>query len=160
MSPREALDPLEILRTRRQEGAYTFWGVDATFTATMSARLEATGTYSWIDRNVLPDGASDSISLIVPRSKGAATLRYRNDRVRFAAAVEGRVLGDFRTSSRTTESIPGYAVLDASLAYQLPWTAGVGVSVKGSNLVKHLHREIDGAPALGRLVVCKLQVQF
>lgn len=160
VSPQEALDPLEILRARRQEGSFTFWGVDATVTTVLSPRFEVTGTYSWVNRNFLPDVASDSITLIVPRNKGAAALRYRNDRVRLAASLEGRAVGEFRTSSRTTGTIPGYAVLDASLAYQLPWTAGVALSVKASNLFNHLHQEIDAAPELGRLVVSRLQVRF
>jgi iron complex outermembrane receptor protein len=160
VSPQEALDPLEILRARRQDGAYTIWGTDATFTAALSSRVEVTGTYSWVNRNFLTDVASDSIAMIVPRNKGAAGLHYRNDRVGLAAALDGRAVGGFRTSSRTAGFVAGYAVLDASLAYQLPWTAGVGVSVKASNLLNHVHREIDAAPAIGRLVVSKVQVRF
>jgi outer membrane receptor protein involved in Fe transport len=162
VSPREALDPLEILRTRGQRWGYTLWGVDASLTVALGSHLDLTGTYSWVNRNhLLVDAATaDSLALNAPRSKAAARLRYRNDRLGLAAALEGRAVGGFRANTATVNSVTGYAVIDASAAYQLPWTTRLVVSVKATNLLNHRHREIDGAPTLGRLVLSKMQVRF
>jgi iron complex outermembrane receptor protein len=162
ISPREARDPVDILFVRRQGGAYTVWGADASLTATVSSRVEVTGTYSWVSRNIILDvPTAGTIGLSVPRNKGAVAVRYRDERRGFTAALEGRAVGAFETrSGLIREQTDGYGVVDAHVAYRLSPTTGITLSVDAYNLLDHRHREIGGAPAIGRLVVSRVQVHF
>ena len=161
ISPKEASDPQEILRARRQGGVYTFWGSDLGLRIALSSRVDLEGSYSWISQNLMPDVDPDAphdITLVVPKKKGAATLRYHDDRVGLVAALGARVIGDFIATTMTYEVVEGYNAVDASVAYPLPWTAGVTVAIKASNLFNNLHRELAGQPAMGRLIVARVRV--
>src|SRR5262249_44397151 len=121
VSPQEAKDPQEILRARRQGGAFTIWGSDLGLMVALSPHVDLEGSYSWVSRNLLLDVDPDDpqnrdITLVAPKQKGAATLRYHNDRVGFVAALGGRVIGDFIASTNTNEEVEGYSAFDASVA--------------------------------------------
>jgi outer membrane receptor for ferrienterochelin and colicins len=164
VSPQQARDPLEILRARLQGGAYAIWGSDLALTAALSPYLDLEGSYSWINRNLFPDvdpndPTGGDLTLVAPRTKGSAALRYHSDRRGLVATVEGRALGSFIQSTNTNEVVGGYRAFDASVSCQLPWTTGVTLSVKGSNLLNNMHREISGGqPMIGRLVVARVRV--
>lgn len=161
VSPREAYDPQEILLVRRQGGGYTLWGADVSVTVVVGGQVEMTGTYSWLSRNVVSDIPEiGAVNLTAPRNKGAVGLRYQGERPRLTALLEGRAVGGFLPPGVNAEEIEPYAVLDAMVSYQLPWTARVSLSLNVSNLFDHRHREIGGAPELGRLVVSKLQIRL
>jgi outer membrane receptor protein involved in Fe transport len=74
------------------------------------------------------------------------------------AALGGRAIGEFVAGTSTYEVVKGYNAFDASVAYQLPWTAGVTVALKASNLLNTLHRELASQAAMGRLIVVRVHV--
>ena len=160
VSPREARDPLTILIVRHQGGAYTLWGTDASLTATIGSHVEVTGTYSWVSRNIIPDVVrNDTIGLSIPRNKGAVAVRYRDERLGWTAALEGRAVGAFETRSGLIRGqTDAYRVLDAHVAYALG--RGITLSLDAYNLLDYRHSEIGGAPDLGRLVVSKVQARL
>ncbi|HEV8510627.1 MAG TPA: TonB-dependent receptor [Gemmatimonadales bacterium] len=162
ISPRETSYPYDILFLQRQGGAYTVWGMDVSFTASLSSRTEVTGTYSWANRNILRDiPVVDTIFLNVPQDKGAVTMRYRNERIGLTAALQGRAVGAFPVRSGVvTADIASYALVDAHVGYQLERASGIGFSLDAYNLLDHRHREIGGGGRLGRLVVSRVQVRF
>jgi len=59
---------------------------------------------------------------------------------------------------------PGYSVVNATVAYRLPWRAGplagVTVHVKVTNLLNADYSEVKGFPALGRYVVAGVRAEF
>ncbi len=162
ISPQEATDPIDILLVQSQGGAYTLWGADASLTAAIASRIELTGTYSWVSRNIVPGiPTAGTIVLSVPRTKGAVTVRYRDEQTRLTAALEARAVGGFLARSGFIRGeIEPYAVLDAHVGYRLPPTARITLSVDAYNLLDHRHREFAGAPEIGRLVVSRVQVRL
>ena len=162
ISPQETSYPFDILFLQRQGGAYTVWGADVSLTAIVGARLELTGTYSWASRNVLRDvPVVGTIFLSVPQDKGAVTMRYRNERIGFTAALQGRAVGAFPVRSGVvTTDIASYALVDAHVGYELERGSGIGFSLDAYNLLDHRHREIGGGGRLGRLVVSRVRVRL
>ncbi len=162
ISPQEATDPIDVLLVQSQGGAYALWGADASVTAVITSRIEVTATYSWVNRNIVPGvPTAGTIVLSVPRSKGAVTVRYRDGRTRLTAALDARAVGGFLTRSGFIRGeIEAYAVLDAHVGYRLSPTSGITLSVDAYNLLDHRHREIAGAPEIGRLVVSRVQLRF
>lgn len=163
ISPREEVDhPTDLLIVRRQGGTYTLWGCDISLTAILTPRVDVTGTYSWVSRNIVPDVVTiGAVVLNVPRDKGSLTVRYRSDSAGLTVALAGRVVGGFPFESGIfTETIAPYAALDVRLSYRLPRAPGVSLSLDGYNVLGHRHREIAGAPEIGRLVAARVAVRF
>jgi outer membrane receptor protein involved in Fe transport len=58
------------------------------------------------------------------------------------------------------DTIPSYAVVDARVGYEPRWAPGITISLDARNLLDQRHRELVGAPQLGRLVVSRVQARF
>jgi outer membrane receptor protein involved in Fe transport len=56
--------------------------------------------------------------------------------------------------------VPSYTVVDATVAYRLAFARSMVVSIDGANILNKKHRELVGAPEIGRLVVTQLKVEF
>ena len=164
VSPQETSHPLDVLVLQRQGGSYTVWGVEASLTATLTSRLTVSGTYSWMSRNVIPDvPVVGTVVLNAAENKGAVTLHYRAERIGLTAALQGRAVGMFfavRGAAALRDTIQSYAVVDARVGYEPRWAPGISISLDARNVLDHRHRELVGAPQLGRLVVSRVQARF
>jgi iron complex outermembrane receptor protein len=57
-------------------------------------------------------------------------------------------------------TIPGYAVVNLGAVVRLPSLQGMSLALTATNLFDNVHQEYVGAPAIGRLVVARLQAEF
>ncbi len=162
ISPQETSHPYDVLLLQRQGGAYTIWGVDATFTASVTSRIEVTGTYSWVSKNVVRDvPVVGTIFMNVPENKGAVTVRYRHEGIGVTVALQGRAVGEFPVSSGVvTDRIASYGLVDAHVGYEVSRAPSIAISLDAINLLDQRHREIGGGGQLGRLVVSRVQTRF
>ncbi|HMA43743.1 MAG TPA: TonB-dependent receptor [Gemmatimonadales bacterium] len=159
ITPREALYPTDVLFVRRQGGRYTLWGADVGANAALGHGWSAAGTFSWVSSDSLASvGRVGDLVLNAPRTKGSLSLGYQGGRWRWDAAA--RAVSEFPVASGVYNGrVTGYGLLDASVEYRLPGGRST-LTVDGQNLLDHRHQEIVGAPALGRLVVSRLRVEF
>lgn len=159
ITPREALYPTDVLFVRRQGGRYTLWGADIGANAALGRGWSAAGTFSWVSSDSLAGvGRIGDLVLNAPRTKGSLSLGYQGGRWRWGATA--RAVSEFPVASGVYNGrVAGYGLLDASVEYRLPGGRS-SLTVDGQNLLDHRHQEIEGAPALGRLVVSRLRVEF
>ena len=143
----------DVILSYRQEGSYieSRWGVDMTAEITLSRDISAILTYSWISKD-FPS---------VPRNKGSLGLTYRNLRSGIDGGARFRAVESFWVDSGLYHGqIESYNVLDLNLGYRIPSSSSVRVSVNAYNVFDTVHREMLGAPELGRLVMMKVQYEF
>ncbi len=159
----------DLLLTYRNFGNINLWGADLSLQVLATDQLTLKGTFSFVNDDCFDgndDGVEDcagtgDIALNAPKIKGSVSARW-ND-ARSGVTLDGRV--------RFTDSFPmnsgifvgtveSYAVVDISASYKVPWAPGVRLSVTASNLFDNLHNEFVGAPALGRLVLGRINYSF
>ena len=160
ITPREAFSPTDLILVRRQGGRYSLWGADLGVNAVLGRGWALAGTYSWVSSDSLADvGRIGDLVLNTPRTKGSASIIF--DSSRWRLGVTGRAVSSFPVASGRYYNgrVTGYGLLDASVEYRLPGGRST-LTVDGQNLLDHRHQEIVGAPALGRLVVSRLRVEF
>lgn len=168
----DQLDSPDLMLTYRNFGDVDLWGLDLAFQLLATDRLSLTGSYSRVSKECFRTGGGGGsvgddcddpldIALNAPRNKGSLGLRW-DDKVR-GLTLEGRarVTGSFPMNSGVyTGTVDGYGVFDANVAYRLNALPGATLSVTATNLFDDVHREFVGAPALGRLVLVRLQYTF
>lgn len=165
VSPREALDPWDIIITYRNFGKITLWGADLDVAAFLSRSWAVRGTYSWVSRNqfavVSAAGRPDTIPLNAAANKGSLALLYRHDRLGLSGEVRGRAVEGYPVMSGVYQGdVASYGVMDLALAYRLPIRADILVSLDALNLLDHVHQEFVGAPEIGRLVTLRVRAAF
>ncbi len=149
----DGVESADVILGYRQEGSYveSRWGVDLGTEIEITRELSATLAYSWISKD-FPS---------VPRNKGAAGLIYRNLRSGLDGGARFRAVETFYVDSGLYHGdIESYTVLDLNLGYRIPSNRSIRVSVNAYNVFDERHREMLGAPELGRLVVMKMQYEF
>ena len=162
VSPRETRHPADLLVLQRQGGRYTAWGADASLTVQLDRSWEVTGSYSWVNANVISDvDVVGPIRLNVPEHKGVLSVRYHNDAKGWMAALQARGVGARGVETDTPDDpVAAYGVVDAHLGYNLSDRAGVGFSLDASNVLNHEHREVAGGGRIGRMIVSRVRLQF
>lgn len=161
----------ELMLTYRNFGDVDLWGFDLAFQLLATDRLSFTGSYSHVSDECFRTGGGGAsagacddpldIALNAPTSKGSLGVRW-DDKVR-GLALEGRARfsGEFPMNSGVyTGRVDGYGVFDANAAYRLPQLPGATLSLTATNLFDNVHQEFVGAPALGRLLLVRLQYEF
>jgi outer membrane receptor for ferrienterochelin and colicins len=156
VSPQQAPHPVDVLLLRSQGGAYSVVGADVSLSASLSAGWSAEVTGSWISSDSIPCPGGAYV-LNVPRTKGTAAVEYR--RGRWTAALRGRAVSGYPVASGVYAGrVDGYITTDALVAYRLSAAPEATLTVNAWNLLDHRHREMVGAPTLGRLVTARLRL--
>lgn len=162
ITPEQAASPSDVVITYRNFGEVDLWGSDigATFLAT--DELSFTGSYSFVSDNFFPnlDGITD-VALNASQNKASLTARYRNERARFSLDLGGRWIDSFPVNSgEFAGTVPSYVIFDANVTYGIPGLRGSEVTLSAYNLFDNTHREMVGAPELGRLLLLRLRQTF
>jgi iron complex outermembrane receptor protein len=160
ISPVQARDPTDILLAARQGSAGSYWGTDVTVGIEFSPTVSLRGTYSWTSKDRFPAAAGTAdLALNAPRHRGSATLTLEWPRAALGAELRGRLQNGFPVISGVYQgTVPGFAEVDASTTWRLPWARTVALSLTALNLFDRVHREFIGAPLIGRLVLARLRV--
>ena len=165
VTPREALDPWDIIVTYRNFGKITLWGADVDVAAFLSRSWAVRGAYSWVSRNefavVNAVGRPDTIPLNATANKGSLALQYRHDRLGLNGEVRGRAVEGYPVMSGVYQGeVASYGVVDLALAYRLPIRTDILITLDALNLLDNLHQEFVGAPEIGRLVTLRVRAAF
>lgn len=155
-------DPYDIFLTYRNFGTVDLWGADLGATLLVTDQWSVTATYSVVDRNLFrnQDGIAD-IALNAPMNKATLSTDYRNARTGLSAELRGRYVDRFPMNSGVyVGTVGSYLLMDANLAYALPFSPSTEVSLAASNVFDDRHREFIGAPELGRLVLVRVRQSF
>jgi outer membrane receptor for ferrienterochelin and colicins len=166
VSPQETLHPVDLLFAERQGQTYTLWGIDLAMDVALTSELSVAGTYSWVSNDSIAGDTPDTpVVPNIPRNKGSVRVTYNEHAGGLTAAVQARALSAFRLSRGLVATyhdsrIAGYAVMDLEAAYSIGPDRKVTVSADVQNVLNHGHREIAGAPALGRLSLLAVRMEF
>ena len=137
------------------------------------------GTFSQVSDVVFPEIESGQrpLTLNSPDYKGSLTLRYDYRPAELSLELRGRYQNTFPVNSAVFvtgvdltgpegtfqyEQPPTSSFLDAQVVWRLPFRTSRGalLSVSGTNLTNREVPLFAGVPAIGRLIMTRLQVQF
>jgi outer membrane receptor for ferrienterochelin and colicins len=164
----------DLMLTYRNYGKLKRWGADLGFEAPLTlAAAEGSprtnewtvyGSYSWVNKDLFPreevGGVSD-VTLNAPKKKAALGVRFGQEPTGLSVDLRGRWADRFPMNSGVfVGTVESYTVVDATLAYKLPFAKSTTFSVDATNILNKKHRELVGAPEIGRFVMTQLQVTF
>ena len=170
-------DPLtqssDIFLTYRNFGKVDLWGADLALDYFFADYWSVSGSYSWVSDDFFAAadvGGPTDIALNASKSKGSATLRYRNDRAGWSAETRGRYVKGFPVNSGVYVSprdsqgrllpINSYGLVDAQVTWRPRFSEHLMFSVLMENVLNENYTTFVGIPQLGRLVMTKLQFAF
>jgi iron complex outermembrane receptor protein len=157
----------DLILTYRNFGDVDYWGADLATQFLLNDKLSFRATGSYVSEECFDfneDGSCSSsadIALNAPTLKGSFGARWADAGI--GLALEGRVRysdGFPMNSGVYVGDVEAYTVFDASLAYRLGFFPGASFNVTANNIFDNVHQEFIGAPALGSLVMFKLQYDF
>lgn len=160
-------DAPDILLTYRNFGEVDVWGFEASARFAASEGLSVSGSVSFSSEECFDfdgDGACTSAldrSMNAPSWKGSLAARWDDPARGLATEARIRAVDGFPHSTGVfVGDVPGYAVLDATANLRLPHLPGASIGLTATNLLDNRHREMIGAPELGRLVLVRLRYDF
>jgi iron complex outermembrane receptor protein len=171
-------DAADVLLSYRNFPSFDIWGGDIGATFLLDDHLSFTGSYSIVSDNFFRAdelGGLSDLALNSPRNKGNLSGRYDNERLGLRAELRGRWVEGFPVASGVyVGRVKSYTVVDAQLGYTLPVSRSTEVTLSALNLLTFYenqdgesvglfsgrHREMVGAPALGRLLMLRIRQTF
>jgi iron complex outermembrane receptor protein len=154
--------PTDLYVTVRNFGQVDLWGADVALGWPITSAFQVSATYSYVSRNFFRDVDDIAdVALNAPRHKGSLAVRYEAPRKRFAAEARGRYINGFDVRSGVyVGTIEPYTLVDLNVNYVVPFVAGMEVTASASNVFDKRHREIIGAPEIGRMIYFSVGQQF
>ncbi len=162
ISPREALDPTDLIFSVRNFGDVAIWGMDTSIMAELDREWSLGASYSWMSRDLFSglDGLEE-IALDAPARKGSLVLAYRGGETGFTGLAEARYTSSFPVISGVYMGrVSSYTLLDLRFLCRVPGWNRVTLSVSADNLFDVRHREFLGSPEIGRLVLVRLRTEL
>jgi outer membrane receptor protein involved in Fe transport len=158
----DEFESADILLANRQGGSYSIWGFDLGLEVYIDRRLSLTGAYSWINDNVITGNPQvGDMFLSVPRNKGSLGLQFRDPNLGLDSALQFRAVESFPVVSVPfVGNVDSYTVVDVSVGYQVSWIPDLRISLNAYNVADNSHHEFVGGPAIGRLLISRVQVTF
>ena len=134
------------------------------------------GTYSHLDKNVWTDAPGTTLgnplTSNTPKHRASMTLRYENQAHGYSAELRGRYADAFPVNSGVFNSygipptavpyppVPVNAFIDASMSWVLPVRGSPRWSVSATNILDNRVPTFVGVPALGALLMTRIQYQY
>ncbi|MCZ6820433.1 MAG: TonB-dependent receptor [Calditrichaeota bacterium] len=162
VTPEEAFDPTALMVTYRNFGDVDFYGLDLSLSYFVNRSWTLTGNYSFVSKDFYDnlDGIAD-IALNAPKHKLGGSITYRNQQAGFDGNLRLRWVDTFPVATGAyVGSVGSYAVLDLSTNYKLPFSANTNLNLTIQNLLDNEHKEMVGAPGIGRLAMVRLTQSF
>lgn len=160
----DPLDPTTIILAYRNFPSFDLWGADLGLTLLATDWLRFTGTYSFVSENFFTAselGAPSDLALNSPKNKASLGAHYSNERLGLRGEVRGRYVDSFPVISGVfIGDVENYTLFDVLVSYTLPISRSTQVSLNVSNVFDNEHREMVGAPELGRLVLLRVRQSF
>ena len=157
----------DLVLSYRNYGEVEYWGADLGFRFLLDDRFQIDGSYSHLSSDCFDlndDGSCGSVhdvAVNAPRHKGSVGAGFDDLERGLSARLKVRATGSFPMNSGVyIGKIDAYAVVDASVRFDLPGWAGTSIGLTGSNILNHRHTEFVGAPDIGRLLLLQLKREF
>ena len=161
VTPREALDPTDLIFAVRNFGDVAVWGMDASLLTELSPEWSVGATCSWVSRGLFPVGGLGNIALNAPARKGSVSVRYRASERGFSGALDVHLTEGFPVISGVYSGrVRSYALVDCRLAYPVPGPRHPTISVMAENLLDKRHQEFLGSPEIGRLLLVQWRIEL
>jgi iron complex outermembrane receptor protein len=162
VSPEHSGSKTDILVMTRNFGQVSYWGADLSVVLQPVGEMQLSATYSWASKSLFRNvGGISDIALNAPQHKLGLSLTYRDRRWGWSGELKGRYVDAFPVISGVFEGrVESYFVLDAAVAYAVPFIAGLRLSVDVRNLLDDRHREFVNVPEMGRLAVARARFEF
>ena len=166
-----------FLTYRGFPGSLDLLGADLALDYVINSHFSVSGTYSYVNKDYIPrsteNGFPTDIFLNATRSKGSATVAWRDDPRGWAAEVRFRGVKGFPVNSGVYSTAPdpddptrllpidSYGLFDA----QVSWRPPVGnrnmiLSVNVQNLTNKQYQTFPNLPILGTVAITKLSYTF
>jgi outer membrane receptor for ferrienterochelin and colicins len=161
VSPRESLNPQDVLVTFRNFGDVILYGTDISFACHLNKLWNFGGSYSYVSKNYFKksDDPLQDIYLNAPKHKFGIYLQYSDSKRGLAVSTRLRFVDAFKMSSPFIgTTVKSYTVVDLNLGYNLPFSSQLSLTVQ--NLLDHKHAEFIGAPRIGRLALMRITRSF
>jgi iron complex outermembrane receptor protein len=167
-------DRPDIFLTYRNFGAVDIYGADVAVDYIIDDRWSLAATYSWVNKDFFTaaevNGPTD-IALNASKSRGSASVRFRNDRRGWATELRVRAAKGFPVNSGVYVSaqradgsfIPtdDYGVVDVQASWRPPFgTRNMLITATVNNVLDHAYATFVGVPKLGRLLLTKVSYTF
>jgi len=160
ISPNEVANDTDVILTYRNLGDISVAGVDINMNYYLSPTWIVGANYSLISADLfrLVDGVSN-IALNAPKNKMGLSLRYFDARRGVEAQWRARYVDGFPVESGVYfGAVKKYTVLDLNAECRIYRGARLALTVQ--NLLDNKHREIVGAPEIGRLLMLRWSQSF
>jgi iron complex outermembrane receptor protein len=154
-------------------------GLDVALDYTFTSQFSAHGTYSWMSDNEFDiEPGQPALTLNSPNHKGSLALEFTDASSNLSTELRGRYQNTFKVNSAVFVSgtnltapdgsiyqyqqPPTSTFVDALVSWKLPASviSGASVSVSATNLLDNKVPMFAGVPAIGRLVMTRLQLSF
>jgi iron complex outermembrane receptor protein len=168
--------PYLVYSYQNATGSINVNGIDVSADLLLARGWSVAGTYSNLSKNVFPDapGATPANPLAANTAKhrATATVRYENQLRAWSAEVRGRYTDAFPVNSGVFNSyglplgsipyppVPVNALLDAGFSWVLPVAGSPRWSLNATNLLDNKVPTFVGVPAIGRLIMTRVQYQY
>ena len=159
----------ELIATYRNVGNIEVWGADLGIQTFLNDEWSASGTYSWVDKDLFQIAGGTTLALNAPRHKGTLGVAYRNLSAGFTASARGRFTGSFPAQSTVyvgtrcvtgdageEDCVDAAAILDLTAGYQVPNTRAT-VQLSVNNVLDTAYRSFAGAPEIGRFAMLRVK---
>lgn len=161
VTPKEALDPSALIVTYRNFGDIDFFGADFNFTWFVNKNWSFTGNYAYVSKDKFnkSDTQPHDIYLNATKNKAGFLVNYSNTGNNFSGEFRWRFVDEFPMDSGPYRGVvKEYSVYDLNMSKKL--TAKTRVSLSINNLFDKKHRQLIGAPVIGRLGLVKFTQSF
>jgi outer membrane receptor protein involved in Fe transport len=153
-------------------------GTDVALDYVFTDDISAQGTYSWVSKTEFDiEPGQPPLTLNSPNHKGSLALRHTYSPRNISTELRGRYQNTFRVNSAVFvtgteltapngskyryQQPPTAFFLDAQVTMRLPAVArGALLSIGGTNLLDNEVPMFAGVPAIGRLIMSRLQFNF
>ncbi len=160
ISPNEVANDTDVILTYRNFGDISVNGVDINLNYYVTPAWIAGANYSLISDDFfsLGDGIGN-IALNAPSNKMGLSLRHVDARRGIDAQLRGRYVDGFPVESGVySGEVKNYAVVDLNVDYR--FYRQTRLALLAQNILNNRHREIAGAPEIGRLLIMRLIQSF
>jgi len=160
ISPNEVANDTDVILTYRNFGDISVNGVEVNLNYYVTPAWIAGANYSLISDDLfrLVDGVSN-IALNAPRNKIGLSIRHLNARRGIDAQLRARYVDGFPVESGVySGEVKNYTVVDLNVDYRFYRHTRLALSAQ--NILNNRHREIAGAPEIGRLLILRLIQSF
>jgi iron complex outermembrane receptor protein len=188
--PKLANRPDVMFTYRNVDKAISLWGIDVGIDHSLTERFSVEGTYSYVNKESFPDidgGGGQPLRLNAPKNKGTLTGHFNDDRRGIRAELRARYADGFAVNSGVYTSgvyfsrpgvlcnqaaptdaacyqydaVPSSTVWDAGFSVRVRKLGeGASIAVNATNLLNDPTPTFVGVPAMGRMIMTRLQYSF